>query len=108
MFFFKKGHAELSSPNGREYSIRYDDGFFMQCSLLNMKCNAAYNHIRSRKIHSFLLPDKNPTMLSSTSCRFGFNEVALEAIKNGLAYLPLEKRWERLVWDENKIKRDIS
>lgn len=106
--FIKKGQAELSSPNGRGKSMRYDDGFLMQCMLLKMKSNAAYNHLRNRKILPLPHPDRIRTMLSSTSCRFGFNEVALDAIKNELENLPPEKRWGTLIWDEMKIKRDVS
>jgi len=88
--------------------MRYDDGFLMQCMLLKMKSNAAYIHLRYRKILPLPHPDRIRQMLSSTSCRFGFNEVALDAIKNELANRPPEKRWGTLIWDEMKIKRDIS
>lgn len=47
-------------------------------------------------------------VLSSSDCVFGFNPLALEIIKKALHGLPVAERWGSLMWDDIKIKKDLT
>jgi len=88
--------------------MRYDDSFFMQCLVLKMKSNKAFRHIESEG----LLPVPSASTIrkgiSSSNSSFGFNDLALQHINKALAGLPGAARWGSLIWDEIKIKKDLT
>jgi len=77
-----------------------------------MKSNKAYVHLRKRSILPLPSPSTIRELLSSTPCKFGFNELALESIKRQFEKQGLipksRKRWGTLIWDEIKLKKDVS
>ncbi len=81
--------------------------FLMQCVLLKMKCNKAYIHIRANLLLPLPSPSTIRRLLSSSECRFGFNELALEHIALALKDLPLKLRLCCLMWDEIQITKDL-
>ena len=71
----------------------------MQCLLLKLKSSTTYNHMRENKILPLPSPETIRRRLSSSDCKFGFNEIALENIKKALANLPVADCWGSLLWD---------
>ncbi len=110
--FIAKGRAELSSKSGKAHGMKYGPGFIIQCLLLKMKSNSAYMHLRKRSILPLPSPSTIRRVLSSTPCTFGFNKLALESIKRQFDSQHLtdksRKRWGTLIWDEVKLKKDVS
>ena len=80
----------------------------MQCLLLKLKSSSTYNHMRENKILPLPSPETIRRRLSSSDCKFGFNELALENIKKALANLPVADCWGSLMWDEISIKKDLT
>lgn len=103
-----KGKAELKADSGRGHSMRYDGGFLMQCLLLKLKSSSTYHHLRKNKILPLPSSSTIRRRLSSSHCKFGFNELALENIKKALANLPPCNRWGCLMWDEVSLKKDLT
>lgn len=87
--------------------MRYEHAFLMQCVLLKMKSNKAYIHIRANLLLPLPSPSTIRRLLSSSECRFGFNELALEHIALALKDLPLKLRLCCLMWDEIMITKDL-
>lgn len=87
--------------------MRYEHAFLMQCVVLKMKSNAAYVHIRANLLLPLPSPSTIRRLLSSTECRFGFNELALEHILLALKDLPHYKRIGCLMWDEIAVTKDL-
>ena len=110
--FIAKGRAELTSKTERAHSMRNGPGFLLQCLLLKMKSSSAYRHLS--KMNILPLPSSSTirSLLSSTPCKFGYNEIALETIKRHFERLNLSpqsrKRWGNLIWDEVTLKKDLS
>ncbi|KAK4013522.1 hypothetical protein OUZ56_026076 [Daphnia magna] len=94
-----KGRTQLTSDSGKAYSMRYDPGFLLQCLLLKMKSTSAYKHLRNRSILPH--PDTIRKLLSSTPCKFGYNESALDSIKREFDRQQLSeksrRRWGTLI-----------
>lgn len=81
----------------------------MQCLLLKMRSKGAtYEHIRKNNILPLPSASTIRRRLSSSDCKFGFNELALENIKKTLVNLPLADRWGSLMWDEISLKKDLT
>ena len=52
-------------------------------------------------------------MLSSSKCKFGFNELALESIQREMKRIENwkenpQKRWGSLMWDEISLRKDVK
>jgi hypothetical protein len=103
-----KGKAELKTDTGRAYGMKYDAGFLMQCLLLKLKSSSTYNHLRKNKILPLPSPSTIRRRLSSSECKFGFNELALENIKKAMANLPESERWGSIMWDEVSLKKNLT
>ena len=88
--------------------MRYESAWFMQCLLLKMKSNKAFRHIESEGLLPMPSASTIRKGISSSSCQFGFNPLASEHIKKALAGLPPAARWGSLIWDEIKIKKDLT
>ena len=88
--------------------MRYDDAFVMQCLLLKLKSNRAYRYILEEGMLPLPSVSTIRRVLSSSDCVFGFNPLALESIKKALHGLPVAERWGSLMWDEIKIKKDLT
>lgn len=88
--------------------MRYDDAFLMSCLVLKLKSAKAYRHIMKEGLLPLPSFSTIRKMLSSSECRFGFNDLALTSIKNALQGRPSSCRWGQLIFDEIKIKKDIS
>lgn len=80
----------------------------MQCLLLKLKSSSTYHHLRKNKILPLPSSSTIRRRLSSSHCKFGFNELALENIKKALANLPHCNRWGCLMWDEVSLKKDLT
>lgn len=106
--FINKGKAILESVSGKAYGMKYDAGFLLQCLLLKMKSSTTYKHMRDNKILPLPSPSTIRRLLSSSDCKFGFNELALNSIKRELDGLPLSQRWGSLMWDEMSLKKDLT
>lgn len=110
--FIAKGRAELNCKTGRAHSMRYGPGFLLQCLLLKMKSNSAYRHLSKRSILPLPSPSTIRKLLSSTPCKFGYNDIALDTIKRHFESLNVSvksrKRWGTLIWDEVTLKKDLS
>ena len=98
----------LRCKSKRAHAMRYDESFAMQCLILRLTSSKAYKHI----LREGLLPlpsfNKIRTMLSSSEYKFGFNSLALSSIKQALQGRPFSHRWGQLIFDEIKIKKDLS
>jgi hypothetical protein len=108
-----KGKAELKSSTGRAHGMRYEGSFLMRCLLLKLKNSATYENMRKNKILPLPSPDTLRRQLSSSPCKFGFNELALENIQQELRRNQNwknkpQRRWGTLMWDEISLKKDIS
>jgi hypothetical protein len=88
--------------------MNYDGGFLMQCLLLKLKSSFTYAHLRKSKILPLPSASTIRRRLSSSECKFGFNELALENIKKALRNLPDADRWGSLMWDEVSLKKDLT
>jgi hypothetical protein len=88
--------------------MNYDGGFLMQCLLLKLKSSFTYAHLRKSKILPIPSASTIRRRLSSSECKFGFNELALENIKKALRNLPDADRWGSLMWDEVSLKKDLT
>lgn len=111
--FINKGRAELKAPSGRAHGYRYEGSFLIRCLLLKLKSNSTYRHIQQAKLLPLPSSETIRKMLSSTQCRFGFNELALESIQQEMERIPEwesspQKRWGSLMWDEISLKKDVS
>ena len=106
--FIQKGKAELAAKTGRAHAIKYDGGFVMQCLLMKMKSSTTYAHIRKNNILPLPSASTIRRRLSSSDCKFGFNELALENIKKAMANLPFADRLGSLMWDEISLKKDLT
>nr|CAH0098454.1 unnamed protein product [Daphnia galeata] len=106
--FINKGKAVLKGKSTRAHGMRYDDAFVMQCLLLKMKSNRAYRYILEEGMLALPSVSTIRRVLSSSDCVFGFNSLALESIKKALHGLPVAERWGSLMWDEIKIKKDLT
>lgn len=98
----------MKAKSKRAYGIRYDDVFLMACLLLKLKSPRAYRHIQKEGL--LPLPSVNTirTMLSSSECKFGFNDLALKTMKTALQGAPFSSTWGQLIFDEIKIKKDLT
>jgi len=98
----------MKAKSKRAHGMRYDDVFLMACLLLKLKSPRAYRHIRKEGL--LPLPSINTVrrMLSSTECKFGFNDLALTTMKNALQGAPFSSTWGQLIFDEVKIKKDLT
>jgi len=107
--FIQKGKAELAAAKSdRAHSVKYDGGFLMQCLLLKLKSSTTYIHIRKNNILPLPSISTIRRRLSSSDCKFGFNELAMENIKKELDNLPPADRWGTLMWDEISLKKDVT
>ncbi len=72
--------ADAKGPTGN----RYESEYILECLLLNIKSQSAYNHLRSSKL--LPLPDPNHLrrLMRGVSCKFGLHEFALDAIEKDL------------------------
>ena len=88
--------------------MRCKDAFLMQCLVLKLKSSKAYRHIQQECM--LPLPSKSTlrSLLSSSECKFGFNDLALSCIKEALTGLPLSHRGGTINHDEISIKKDIA
>lgn len=88
--------------------MRYDAEWLLECLMLRIKSSGVYNHLREIK----MLPLPHPTtlgrMLSSISCKFGFNKMALEAIEKMLSKCSATERLGVLTFDEIKIAENFQ
>lgn len=88
--------------------MRYDAEWLLECLMLRIKSSGVYNHLREIK----MLPLPHPTtlgrMLSSMSCKFGFNKMALEAIEKMLSKCRATERLGVLTFDEIQIAENFQ
>ena len=87
--------------------MRYNDYFLMQCLVLKLKSSKAYRHIQKEGLLPLPSYGTLRKMLSSSDCKFGFNELALKSIKDALEGRPPSHRWGTMIHDEISIKKDI-
>lgn len=80
----------------------------MQALILRMKSYKAYRHIRAEGILPLPSPTTLRRLLSSSDCKFGFNELALQNIKEALDGKKVSKRWGCLLFDEMSILADMT
>jgi Transposase protein len=80
----------------------------MQCLVLKFKSSKAYRHIQQEGLLPLPSFSTLRTMLSSTECKFEFNDLALQSMKEALQGRPPSHRWGTMVHDEIAIKKDIS
>ena len=72
-----------------------------------MKSNQAYRHIQKEGLLPLPSMTTLRTMLSSSECKFGFNDLTLTTIRDTLQRLPISSRWGQLIFDEITIKKDL-
>ena len=106
--FIEKGRVLARSKSKKAYAMRCNDAFLMQCLVLKLKSSKAYRHIQQECM--LPLPSKSTlrSLLSSSECKFGFNDLALSCIKEALTGLPLSHRGGTINHDEISIKKDIA
>jgi len=105
--FFAQGKA-LQKGNGK--GMRYEAVFLLEALMLNMKSNAAYRHLRKKRILPLPSASTIRKLISSSDCHFGFNELALDNIASALKQFgPGDPfRYGCLMWDEITIKKSIK
>lgn len=103
-----KGKSQMNAASGRSHSMRYDPIFMMECLLLKMKSNEAYHLIQKNKLLPLPHPSTIRRYISSSDCRFGFNDLALEHIKKALDGLDPTDQMGSLIWDEISMKKDLT
>ena len=64
--------------------MRYDAEWLLECLLLQIKNKSCYEHLRTKKILPLPHKDTLRRLISGMSCHFGFNSMALEAIRKML------------------------
>lgn len=96
-----------TTKDKRRNGMIYEHAFLVQCAILRMKSNAAYVHIRANMLLPLPSPSTIRRLLSSSECKFGFNDLALEQIGLALKGLIMSKRLCTLMWDEIKITKDM-
>ncbi|KZS02797.1 Uncharacterized protein APZ42_000014, partial [Daphnia magna] len=106
--FILKGKAELQATSGRSHSMKYDSGFLMQCLLLKLKSSSTYTHLKNNNILPLPSLSTLRRRLSSSECKYGFNELALQNMKQALENLQNWERWGSLMWDEVSLKKDLT
>ena len=88
--------------------MRYSPYMLVQAALLRMKSCATYLHMRSSKLIPLPSLSTIRKLVSSSDCRFGSNELALQHIEKALKDLPEHERYGTLMWDEMAIQRDLT
>jgi len=106
--FIKKRKIELKSKSGRAHGMKYEAEFLLQVLLLRMKSSKAYRHILQESLLPLPSPETLRRMLSSTDCKFGFNELALKNINMMLQGKKPSERWGSLLFDEMTITGDLT
>lgn len=106
--FIQKRKLELKSRNQRANGIKYDPDFLMQALVLRMKSYKAYRHIRLEGLLPLPSPSTLRRLLSSSECKFGFNELALLNIRQALQGKNIGERWGCLLFDEMSILSDLT
>lgn len=104
-FIRKAAIDPIKDPFGK--TMRYSDEFLISCTLLRMKSHKAFDFLKRNLM--LPLPDPNAIRrrLSSTECKFGLNELALEHMFEALKDVEEWERWGCLMWDEMAITKDL-
>ena len=98
----------LKAKSKRAHGMRYDDVFLMACLVLKLRSTKAYRHIQREGLLPLPSFSTIRTMLSSSECKFGFNNLALQTMKNTLRSREFSGTWGQLIFDEIKIKTDLT
>ena len=83
-----KRKAEMESKSGRAYSVRCDPEFLIDALLLKLKSSKVYRLFKKEGILPLPSVETVRNLISSSDAKFGFNGLALDAIKRELANLP--------------------
>ena len=101
-----KAKAKPGKDNCKK-GMRYDPLFLMHCLQIRLKSSKTYRHLKANGILPLPSLETIRKLLSSTDCRFGLNELALQHIKEALEGLPEQDRYGSLIWDEIHIKKKL-
>ncbi len=75
-FVTKAAIDPVKDPFGK--TMRFGHKFTVLCTVLRMKSNKAYNFLRDNLLLPLPSPKTIRRLLSSSECKFGFNELALK------------------------------
>ncbi|EFX72977.1 hypothetical protein DAPPUDRAFT_253850 [Daphnia pulex] len=101
-----KAKAKPGKDNCKK-GMRYDPLFLMHCLQIRLKSSKTYRHLKANGILPLPSLESIRKLLSSTDCRFGLNELALQHLKEALEGLPEQDRYGSLIWDEIHIKKKL-
>lgn len=104
-FIVRAAIDPAKDPKG--HTMKYTHEYVIHCGLFRMKSNQAYTYARKTRLLRLPSPSTIRRLLSSSECKFGFNELALEHILQALKGLKPHERWGCLLWDEITIKKDL-
>ena len=88
-------------------TMRYEHSFLLQCVLFKMKNNKSYIHVRSNCLLPLPSASTIRRFLSSSECRFGWNKLSLDHIREWFKNKKPHERWVVLMWDEIAITKDL-
>lgn len=96
--------AECKNPRG----MRYETNWLIHCIVFHTKSPAAYEHLKNNGI--LPLPHRSTLqrLLSYAPCEFGFNSMALGAIKTRMNKWSRAMRYGSLIWDEMSLSQDVN
>lgn len=92
-------------PNG--HSMRYAHEYIIHCALFRMKSHKAFMHAKKTGLLRLPCSTTIRKTLSSSECKFGFNTLALEHMREVQKGLLPHERWGCLLVDEISIKKDF-
>lgn len=87
--------------------MKYEVEWLLECLQIRIKSPAVYEHLRMNNILPLPCKDTLRKLTTGLCTEFGFNEFALECIKNDLKNKSLPERYGSLMWDEMSITQDI-
>ena len=97
--------AKCRDKHGRD--MRYEAEWLLESFLLSIKSPTTYEHIRAAGILPLPCRETLRELMSSMSCHFGFNDLALDAIEKALEGKGPNDCFGSLMWDEIATTQDV-
>lgn len=88
--------------------MRYEAEWLLQCLLLRTKSSSAYKHLRESGLLPLPSKDTLRRLISSVKCHFGYNKMALEAIRQAFMGKSLVDRMGTQSHDEMSVLQGLT